>query len=113
VKACLSPGQYLDWKAFLIEFANKQAAANSAAGNPAWDRVMLLSQGRFTQQTGYPVQVFEQVNQIAITAWKSLPTGVDFVDMGEKVCLCVSPGSPTTAVGPRTADQSNSKQAEL
>jgi hypothetical protein len=22
VKACLSPGQYLDWKAFLIEFAN-------------------------------------------------------------------------------------------
>ena len=38
VKACLSPGQYLDWKAFLIEFANKQAAANAAAGNPAWDR---------------------------------------------------------------------------
>jgi hypothetical protein len=27
VKACLSPGQYLDWKAFLIEFANEQAAA--------------------------------------------------------------------------------------
>ena len=27
VKACLSPGQYLDWKAFLIEFANEQAVA--------------------------------------------------------------------------------------
>ena len=47
VKACLSPGQYLDWKAFLIEFANEQAAANSAAGNPAWDRDMLLGQGHF------------------------------------------------------------------
>ena len=35
------------------------------------------------------------------------------VDVGERVCLCVSPGSPTTAVGTRTADQSNSKQAEL
>jgi hypothetical protein len=42
VKACLSPGQYLDWKAFLIEFANEQAAV---AGNPAWDRDMLLGQG--------------------------------------------------------------------
>jgi hypothetical protein len=74
VKACLSPGQYLDWKAFLIEFANEQAAANAVAGNPAWDRDMLLGQGRFAQQQkGYPVQVFEQVNQIAIRAWKSLP----------------------------------------
>jgi hypothetical protein len=27
--------------------------------------------------------------------------------------VCVSPGSPTTALGPRTADQSNSGQAEL
>ena len=87
-KACLSPGQYLDWKAFLIEFANEQAVANSAAGNPAWDRDMLLGQGRFAQQqTRYPVQVFEQVNQIAIRAWKSLPTGVDGVDVGERVCL--------------------------
>ena len=35
---------------------------------------MLLGQGRFAQQqTGYPLQVFEQVNQIAIRAWKSLP----------------------------------------
>jgi hypothetical protein len=76
-KGILSPGQYLDWKAFLIEFANEQVVANAAAGNPAWDRDMLLDQGHFVQQqTGYPVQVFEQVNQIAIRAWKSLPTGV-------------------------------------
>ena len=79
-KGILSPGQYLDWKAFLIEFANEQAATNSTAGNPAWDRDMLLGQGRFAQQqTRYPVQVFEQVNQIAIRVWKSLPTSVDSV----------------------------------
>ena len=114
VKACLTPEQYLDWKASLIEFTNEQAVANVAAGNPAWDRDMLLGQGRFAQQqTGYPVQVFEQVNQIAIRAWKSLPTGVDGVDVGKRVCLFVSPGLLTTAVGPRTADQSNSKQVEL
>jgi hypothetical protein len=107
-KGILSPGQYLDWKAFLNEFANEKAVANSAAGNPAWDRDMLLDQGLFAQQqTGYPVQVFEQVNQIAIRVWKSLPTGVDSVaelqrdnealnqvrgalsiGLGERVCLC-------------------------
>ena len=31
-RACLSPGQYLDWRAFFIEYANKQAATNLAAG---------------------------------------------------------------------------------
>ena len=133
VKACLSPGQYLDWKAFLIEFANEQAVANSAAGNPAWDRDMLLGQGRFAQQqTGYPVQVFEQVNQIAIRVWKSLPTGVDSVVelqrdnealnqvreersqlVWERGSVCVSSGSLTTAAGPGEADQSNSGQVEL
>jgi hypothetical protein len=74
VKACLSPGQYLEWKAFIIEFTNEQAVANSAVGNPAWDRDMMLGQGRFAQQqTGYALQVFEQVKQITIKAWKSLP----------------------------------------
>ena len=34
---------------------------------------MLLGQGCFAnQQTGYPVQVFEQINKIVIKAWKSL-----------------------------------------
>jgi hypothetical protein len=129
VKACLSPGQYLDRKAFLIELTNEQAVANVAAGNPAWDRDMLLGQGRFAQQqTGYPVQVFEQMNQIAIRVWTLLPTGVDGVTelqrgnealnhvreersqlVWERGSVCVSPGSLTTAAGPRTADQSNSK----
>ena len=138
-KGILSPGQYLDWKAFLNEFANEKAVANSAAGNPAWDRDMLLGQGRFAQQqTGYPLQVFEQVNQIAIRAWKSLPNRGEVsenltliltpqmdtqvievmvssprgmcvhppwgssrsgVDVGERVCLCVSTGPDGTSLG--------------
>ena len=57
----------------MIEFANEEAAANQAAGNHAWDRDMLLGQGCFAnQQTGYPVQVFEQINKIGIKAWKAL-----------------------------------------
>lgn len=72
VRACLLPGQYLDWRAFHIEFANDQGAANCVAGNHACDVDMLLGQGRFAQQqTGYPPQVYDQVNQIAIRAWKS------------------------------------------
>ena len=74
-KACLSPGQYLDWKAFLIEFANVQAAINLAAGGAqaVWDTDMLLGQGRFAYQNGYPPQVYEQINNLATQAWKSLP----------------------------------------
>ncbi|ERE74148.1 Retroviral matrix containing protein [Cricetulus griseus] len=74
VRACLSLGQYLDWRAFQIEFANDQSATNCAAGNQCWDVDMLLGQGRFAQQqTGYPPQVYDQINQIAIGAWRSLP----------------------------------------
>ena len=78
------------------------------------------------------MQVFEQVNQIAIRVWKLLPTGVDGVAelqrdnealnqvreecsqlVWERGSVCVFSGSPITAAGPRTTDQSNSKQAEL
>ena len=34
-RACLSPGQYLDWKAFFIEYSGEQAAQNSSAGQAA------------------------------------------------------------------------------
>ncbi|EGW11815.1 Putative Pol polyprotein [Cricetulus griseus] len=35
---------------------------------------MLFGQGRFVnQQTGYPIQLYDQINQIAIRAWKSIP----------------------------------------
>lgn len=69
-RACLSLGQNLDWKAFLIEFANLAAGG----GQAAWDRDMLLGQGRFANaQTGYPGQVYQQINEVATKAWKSLP----------------------------------------
>lgn len=73
-KVCLTPGQYLDWKAFFIEFSAEQAAANAAAGQQAWNQDMLLGQGRFTnQQINYPMQVYEQINQLGTRAWKALP----------------------------------------
>ena len=95
----------------------------------AWDRDMLLDQGRFAQQqTGYPVQVFEQVNQIAIRVWKSLPTGFDSVVelqrdnealnqvreersqlVWERGSVCVSSGSSTATVSPGAVDQSSPK----
>ncbi|KAL6038946.1 hypothetical protein STEG23_010035 [Scotinomys teguina] len=66
--------QYLDWRAFLVEYASAEAAANLAAGNGVWDRDMLLGLGRFANnQTGYPPEVYQQVNKIGIKAWKSLP----------------------------------------
>jgi hypothetical protein len=54
-RACLSPGQYLAWKAFFIESAAEQAEINAGNGQPAWDQDMLLGQGRFVAaQTNYP-----------------------------------------------------------
>ena len=44
-KACLTPGQYLDFKSFLVEYAGEQAIINQQQGQPAWDRYMLLGQG--------------------------------------------------------------------
>lgn len=40
VRACLSPGQYLDWRAFLIEYANEQAAANFRCSRDSCPYVM-------------------------------------------------------------------------
>lgn len=72
-KANLSGGGYLTWKAAYIEHAFEQAAANAAAGlpNAAWNTDMLMGQGNFTNnQTGYPIQVYEQINNFALRAWK-------------------------------------------
>ncbi|XP_028633981.1 igE-binding protein-like [Grammomys surdaster] len=74
VKACLTVGQYLDWKVFYQEFAQQQAVQNQRQGNQAWDLDMLMGQGRFaTNQVGYSLQVYEQINNMAVRAWKSLP----------------------------------------
>ena len=62
----------------------------------AWDRDMLLDQGRFAQQqTGYPVQVFEQVNQIPIRAWKSLPNRGE---ASENLTLILTPQMDTQVI---------------
>ena len=62
----------------------------------AWDRDMLLDQGRFAQQqTGYPVQVFEQVNQIAIRVWKSLPIRGE---VSENLTLILTPQMDTQVI---------------
>lgn len=60
------------------------------------DRDMLLGQGRFAQQqTGYPVQVFEQVNQIPIRAWKSLPNRGE---VSENLTLILTPQMDTQVI---------------
>ena len=62
----------------------------------AWDRDMLLGQGRFAQQqTGYSLQVFEQVNQIAIRAWKSLPNRGE---ASENLTLVLTPQMGTQVI---------------
>ncbi|XP_058438065.1 igE-binding protein-like [Marmota monax] len=74
VRACVSLGKYLDWRAFVLKGAIEQAAQNHAAGHPHWDKDMLLGQGRFAnQQTGFPLEAYDQINNIYIRAWKSLP----------------------------------------
>lgn len=72
--ACLTSGQYLDWKAYFIEFAAEQAVVNARNGQQVWDQDMLLGQGRFVAaQINYPLQVYEQINSRGTRAWKSLP----------------------------------------
>ena len=74
-KTILSGGGYLTWKAAYIEHAVEQAAANAATGlpNAAWNVDMLMGQGNFANnQTGYPIQVYEQINNFALRAWKML-----------------------------------------
>ena len=57
---------------------------------------MLLDQGRFAQQqTGYPLQVFEQVNQIPIRAWKSLPNRGK---VSENLTLILTPQMDTQVI---------------
>uniref|UniRef100_UPI001E1B598C igE-binding protein-like n=1 Tax=Jaculus jaculus TaxID=51337 RepID=UPI001E1B598C len=74
VKACLTMGQYLDWKSIYQDACAAQARQNAANGQPFWTYEMLTGQGQWTvNQTAYPVEVYGQINQIAVRAWKSLP----------------------------------------
>ncbi|XP_076777002.1 endogenous retrovirus group K member 113 Gag polyprotein-like [Arvicanthis niloticus] len=74
VKACLSMGQYLDWKSLYTEFAQQQARENAAQSQAAWSLDMLMGQGQWlNNQTAYPPQVYAQINAMAVKAWKALP----------------------------------------
>ncbi|XP_066894747.1 igE-binding protein-like [Kogia breviceps] len=73
-RACLSMGQYLDWKSILTDLAYSQARENAAHGQPAWNVDMLLGQGQWlNNQTAFPVEVYGQINQINMQAWRALP----------------------------------------
>jgi hypothetical protein len=48
VKACLTMGQYLDWKSIWHDLWLSQARANATAGQPAWSFKMLTGQGIWT-----------------------------------------------------------------
>lgn len=73
-KACLTMGQYLEWKSIWHDFCQTQARTNTAAGQPAWTFEMLTGQGQWANnQVNFPAQVYEQINTTAIKAWKALP----------------------------------------
>ncbi|XP_063105463.1 igE-binding protein-like [Cavia porcellus] len=70
-KAVLSPGQYLDWKAWNVELATEQGQANAQNNQAAWNADMLLGQGQYlNNQLIFPQEVYAQINRIAIQAWK-------------------------------------------
>ncbi|XP_063084340.1 igE-binding protein-like [Cavia porcellus] len=72
-RACLSPGQYLDWKSWNEEFCVEQAAANRENNQREWNRDILLGRGAFEEdQTQYPRQVYEQISRCGLQAWRRL-----------------------------------------
>lgn len=73
-RACLSTGQYLDFKSLVIDAAHVQARINAQNNHPHWTAEMLLGQGQWTaNQTAFPVEVYGQINDIYLKAWKALP----------------------------------------
>lgn len=73
-RACLSTGQYLDYRSIVNDAAHGQARVNAQNQQPAWNADMLLGQGQWAaNQTAYPLQVYTQINEIFQKAWKTLP----------------------------------------
>ncbi|XP_075855810.1 igE-binding protein-like [Microcebus murinus] len=75
-RAVLTTGQYLDWKSIYCKGCHGQARQNAAhgQGKEHWTYDMLTGQGQWANnQTGYPEEVYAQINSLAIKAWKSLP----------------------------------------
>lgn len=73
-KACLGSGQYLEFKSMVEDKAQAQARQNLQNGRVWWTTDMLLGRGEFTRnQTNYPIEVHQQINEIFYKTWKSLP----------------------------------------
>nr|XP_013015071.1 endogenous retrovirus group K member 10 Gag polyprotein-like [Cavia porcellus] len=71
--ACLSPGQYLDWKSWNEEFCTEQAATNRDNEHREWNRDMLLGRVAFEEdQTQFPRPVYEQISRCGVQAWRQL-----------------------------------------
>lgn len=72
-RACLSPGQFMDWKAWNDEYCGEQAEKNARERNVRWNKDMLLGQGAHEQdQIQHPQAVYDQITKCAIAAWKQL-----------------------------------------
>lgn len=82
-KACLSPGQFMEWKAWNAEYCGEQADKNAQTQNRRWNQDMLTGTGpHANNQVHFPAAVYDQVAHCAIRAWKRLP------DKGEHgMCL--------------------------
>nr|UVF62128.1 MAG: gag protein [Bat faecal associated retrovirus 1] len=80
-RAILTGGDYLLWKSEFQEFAAEQARRNRRTNqnpNQNWGYDMLLGEGAYAttdMQIRYPQEVYVQINQCAVKAWKKLPSG--------------------------------------
>ena len=73
-KACLTLGQYLEFKPIYTDLAYSQARTNEINGNQFSTTDMLLGQGQWlNNQTAFPVEVYTQINTLATRAWKAIP----------------------------------------
>lgn len=73
-RGSLSTGQYLDYRSIVTDAAHTQARQNVRDGQPHWTADMLLGQGQWAaDQTRYPLEVYRQINDIYLRAWKTLP----------------------------------------
>lgn len=73
-RACLTKGQFLDFKSLAADNAQTQARINIQNGHPEWTADMLLGLGRYLgNQVGLPMDVYQQINEIHYRAWRALP----------------------------------------
>ncbi|XP_069862589.1 endogenous retrovirus group K member 6 Gag polyprotein-like [Dipodomys merriami] len=73
-RTCLNHGQFLDFWSIVQDKAQAQYRQNVRDGHPDWTIDMLLGQGPYTvDQTGYPFEVYCQVNEIFYKSWRALP----------------------------------------